>query len=292
MYTEDLITKEFKKVYGKDAKLHEGQLEAIKAVLDGNRVLVVQKTGWGKSLVYFLATKILRAQGKGLTLVFSPLLALMNNQFEAARKFFPEDESIRLYNSSVGSDYKRKTIELLKEDNVDILFVTPESLTNNDFMENVMGEIKEIGFLVIDEAHCISDWGHDFRPDYMNIVKIVDNLTSNDPVLATTATANDRVVNDIASQLRYKNNTKKKMLILRGNLQRESLYIQVIKIPDYKGKLAWLKEHIDDLQKHVGIIYCATINDCQLVAGWLRKCFPDKRIEIYNGQVDKHLRID
>lgn len=292
MYTEDLITKEFKKVYGKDAKLHEGQLEAIKAVLDGNRVLVVQKTGWGKSLVYFLATKILLAQGKGLTLVFSPLLALMNNQFEAARKFFPEDESIRLYNSSVGSDYKRKTIELLKEDNVDILFVTPESLTNNDFMENVMGEIKEIGFLVIDEAHCISDWGHDFRPDYMNIVKIVDNLTSNDPVLATTATANDRVVNDIASQLRYKNNTKKKMLILRGNLQRESLYIQVIKIPDYKGKLAWLKEHIDDLQKHVGIIYCATINDCQLVAGWLRKCFPDKRIEIYNGQVDKHLRID
>lgn len=292
MYTEEQITKEFKKFYGKDAEFHEGQLEAIKAVLAGNRVLVVQKTGWGKSLVYFLATKMMRAQGRGLTLVFSPLLALMNNQFEAARRFFPEDGSIRLYNSSVDSDYKRETIELLKEDRVDILFVTPESLTNNDFMEKVMDEIREIGFLVIDEAHCISDWGHDFRPDYMNIVKIVDNLTSNDPVLATTATANDRVINDIASQLRYKNNTKKEMLILRGNLQRESLYIQVLKIPYYKGKLAWLKEHIDDLQKRVGIIYCATINDCQLVAGWLRKCFPDKRIEIYNGQVDKHLRID
>lgn len=295
MYTEEQITKEFKKFYGKDAEFHEGQLEAIKAVLAGNRVLVVQKTGWGKSLVYFLATKMMRAQGRGLTLVFSPLLALMNNQFEAARKFFPKDESIRLYNSSVGSDYKRETIELLKEDRVDILFVTPESLTNNDFMEKVMDEIREIGFLVIDEAHCISDWGHDFRPDYMNIVKIVDNLTSNDPVLATTATANDRVINDIASQLRYKNNTKKEMLILRGNLQRGSLYIQVIKIADYKGKLAWLKEHIDDLQKRVGgagIIYCATINDCQLVAGWLRNNFADKRIEIYNGQVDKHLRID
>lgn len=295
MYTEEQIINEFKRIYGKDAEFHKGQLEAIKAVLDGNRVLVVQKTGWGKSLVYFLAAKMMRAQGKGLTLVFSPLLALMNNQLESARKFFPKNESIRLYNSSVDSDYKQKTVELLKEGKVDVLFVTPESLTNNDFMKKVMGEIGKIGFLVIDEAHCISDWGHDFRPDYMNIVKIVDNLTSNDPVLATTATANDRVVNDISTQLRYKNDIKKEMLILRGNLQRESLYIQIIRIADYKGKLAWLKEHIDGLQKRVGgagIIYCATINDCKLVAEWLRNSFADKRIEIYNGQVDKNLRVD
>ena len=295
MYTEEQITNEFKKVYGQEAEFHEGQLEAIQAVLAGQRVLVVQKTGWGKSLVYFLATKLLRAQGKGPTLVFSPLIALMNNQFEAARKFFPETTSIRLYNSSVDKDYKNYTVDLLKENKIDVLFITPESLTNEEFNNNILPNIYNIGLLVIDEAHCISDWGHDFRPDYMNIVKITDLLPHDAPVLATTATANDRVINDIETQLRYKNDINNKMLVLWGSLQRESLFIQVVKLADFKAKLAWIKDHVLSLQKRVGgvgIIYCTTINDCKLVASWLQKCYPTERVAIYNGQLNKDLRVE
>lgn len=295
MYTKEQIINEFKKVYGQDAEFHEGQLEAIQAVLAGKRVLVVQKTGWGKSLLYFLATKLLRAKGKGPTLVFSPLIALMNNQFEAARKFFPEAASIRLYNSSVDKDYKNYTADLLKNNKVDVLFITPESLTNEEFNEKILPNIYNIGLLVIDEAHCISDWGHDFRPDYMNIVKITDSLPHDAPVLATTATANDRVINDIETQLRYKNDSNKKMLILRGSLQRESLFIQVVKLADFKAKLAWIKEHVLSLQKQiggVGIIYCTTINDCKLVTAWLQKCYPSERVRIYNGQLNKDLRVE
>jgi len=255
------VTKYLKQAFGRDAEFRDGQLDAILAVLNRKRVLVVQRTGWGKSMIYFLSTKILRSKGCGPTIIISPLLALINNQLNPA-------ERLNLLSRTINSNNQDDWDEIINEiynDNVDILFISPERLANDDFQKKVLNKInKSIGMLVIDEAHCISDWGHDFRPDYRRIVNIVKFLPENVPLLATTATANKRVIEDIKLQL------GKDILIQRGSLVRESLIIQVIHLDRKEERLAWLIENINKING-TGIIYCLTRNDCNIVNKWLNQ---------------------
>lgn len=254
-------TKYLKQAFGKDAEFRDGQLDAILEVLRGKRVLVVQKTGWGKSIIYFLSTKILRATGRGLTIIISPLLALMNNQLDSANKLLLVSRTI----NSNNPDEWNEIIDEIAADKIDILFISPERLVNDDFQRKVLNKItKSIGMLVVDEAHCISDWGHDFRPDYRRIKNIVKFLPSNVPLLATTATANNRVVEDVTNQLG--NN----ILVQRGPLVRESLCIQVIHLNRKEERLAWLVENINKMSG-TGIVYCLTKNDCNIVNKWLNQ---------------------
>ncbi|MBI5244009.1 MAG: RecQ family ATP-dependent DNA helicase [Elusimicrobia bacterium] len=243
----------------RDAQFRERQWECIEALLQRRRLLVVQRTGWGKSMVYFVATKLMREQGMGPTLLISPLLALMRNQIAAARNLGIRAETI---NSSNRDDWDQ--IEgLLHANQVDILLISPERLANDEFRANVLQHIaSRVGFLVVDEAHCISDWGHDFRPDYRRIVRIMQALPNNLPVLATTATANDRVVQDVAVQLGN-------LHVVRGPLIRESLMLQNIWLPSPAARMAWLVENLPRM-KGSGIIYTLTIRDAERVAQWLR----------------------
>ncbi len=177
------------------ADFHDGQFEAIEALVDGGRrALVVQRTGWGKSAVYFVASLLLRRRGAGPTLIVSPLLALMRDQVAAAAR-----AGVRAVAINSANQLEWDTVrEQLAADEVDVLLVSPERLTNPSFRENQLPElIRRTGLLVIDEAHCISDWGHDFRPDYRRIADLITQLPDTVPVLATTATANSRVVHDI-----------------------------------------------------------------------------------------------
>lgn len=245
---------------GEDAQFHTDQWESIDSILNNNKTLVVQKTGWGKSIVYFIATKLLREREKGPTLLISPLLALMRNQIEAAQRIGLNAETINSDNTEEWDMVEQK----LRRGQCDILLLSPERLGNYDFISRVLPAIKGgIGILVVDEAHCISDWGHDFRPDYRRIVRIINSLPPNVPVLATTATANDRVIKDIKEQL------GKDLVIIRGPLTRESLRIQCINLSDQAERLAWLYENITRIEGS-GIIYCLTTADCDKVARWLR----------------------
>lgn len=249
-----------KKSVGRDAEFREDQWEAIEAVLEGKKTLVVEKTGWGKSIVYFIATKLLREKGKGITILISPLLSLMRNQIEAAEKLGLKALTI---NSNNKDEWLSLEMQILRGD-FDLLIISPERLGNPEFRNDVITKIiSNIGMFVVDEAHCISDWGHDFRPDYRRIVRIVKNLPDNVPLLATTATANNRVVNDIKEQLGEELN------IIRGPLIRSSLKIQIIKLEDQSERLAWLYENINNMSGS-GIIYCMTKNDCNKVSKWLR----------------------
>ena len=246
------------KMFGEDAQFREDQYEAIEKVLTEKRMLVVEKTGWGKSVVYFIATKLLRDRGMGPTILISPLLSLMRNQIENANKLGLSAFSI---NSETMED-KPSIICALRSDSCDILLISPERLANKEDMELILNNIpKGIGMFVVDEAHCISDWGHDFRPDYRRIVAMVKSMPPNVPILATTATANQRVIDDIVEQLGNIN-------VLRGSLMRESLAIQVIKLKDQAERLAWLSENIPNMPGS-GIVYCLTKRDTEKVASWL-----------------------
>lgn len=256
----DNLLYELRQCYGPDAEFRDGQEEAICGILQGKRSLVVQKTGWGKSLVYFLATKILRKRSMGITLIISPLLALMNNQIDSASQLGLHVETI---NSSNKEEWNTIT-EKLEKNEVDALIISPERLSNDEFKRMMADQIAvQLGLFVVDEAHCISDWGHDFRPDYRRIIDIVNMLPSNIPVLATTATANDRVVEDIKEQLGHE------LLISRGSLMRESLSIQVIRLNTKEERLAWILDNVERLPG-TGIIYCLTANDCRLINKWLQ----------------------
>lgn len=246
-----------KKIYGENATFREGQYEAIIATLKNKRTLVVQKTGWGKSLVYFISTKILRGKGNGVTLVISPLLVLMENQKLAAETLGLKCEKI---NSQLNSAEKQEVIEKIKNNMVDLVFITPESLFIKEFQENLPD--IDIGLMVIDEAHCISDWGHDFRLKYGNIYKILKILPDNVPILATTATANNRVIEDLEKQL------GNEVFISRGKLMRNSLSIQVLELEEIEERYAWILENINKLPG-TGIIYCLTQRDCQNLADFL-----------------------
>lgn len=237
-----------------------GQWEAVEALLKRERLLLVQRTGWGKSLVYFLATRLLRDSGAGFTLLVSPLLALMRNQIEAARRLGIRAETI----NSTNKDDWDAIADALRRDQVDLLLVSPERLGNVEFVkECLLPMAGRVGLLVVDEAHCISDWGHDFRPDYQRIVRILQALPPNLPVLATTATANNRVVMDIERQL------GPKLRVVRGPLSRESLRLQNLHIPSKAARLAWLARYVPKMPGS-GVIYTLTIHDAVQVAEWLQ----------------------
>ncbi len=244
------------------ADFRDGQREAIEALcVRRERVLVVQRTGWGKSAVYFVATSILRGQGLGPTLLVSPLLALMRNQILAASRLGLRCMTV---NSSTDTTVA-ELAERLAADDVDLVLVSPERLANPEFAAAVMPVLGERpGLVVIDEVHCISDWGHDFRPDYRRIGRLVATFGSGVvPVLGCTATANDRVVHDVAEQLGATLTT------FRGPLGRDGLALGVLQLPGQTERLAWLVQHVPQMPGS-GIVYCLTVRDTEVVADWLR----------------------
>jgi ATP-dependent DNA helicase RecQ len=247
---------------GPTADFRSAQLEAIEALVVGRRrVLVVQRTGWGKSAVYFVATRLLRARGAGPTLLVSPLLGLMRNQIDAGER--GGVRTVRIASDNV-ADWE--PIEAaIDADRVDLLLVSPERFANQSFRDTVLPKIAaRSGLFVIDEAHCISDWGHDFRPDYRRLARVLDLLPPGVPVLCTTATANDRVVADIVDQL------GQDLVLLRGPLDRESLALDVIHLPSQAERLAWLAQAIPTLPG-TGIVYALTIDDARRTADWLAR---------------------
>ena len=256
-----------------DAEFREGQEEAIRHIVSGNgRLLVVQKTGWGKSFVYFIATKLLREGGMGPALLISPLLALMRNQIAAAERMGVRAETI----NSDNQDHWERVERAVGRNEVDILLISPERLANERFRTEVLGKIADkIALLVIDEAHCISDWGHDFRPHYRLIERIVGTLPSNLRLLATTATANNRVIDDLTKVL------GPNLKISRGDLNRPSLALQTIRLPTQAVRLAWLAEQLPALPGH-GIIYTLTVRDAEQVSEWLRSRGLD--VAAYTGE--------
>ncbi|HVV18072.1 MAG TPA: RecQ family ATP-dependent DNA helicase, partial [Pseudonocardiaceae bacterium] len=251
---------------GDGAALRPDQWAAIRAlVVDRRRALVVQRTGWGKSAVYFLATALLREQGVGPTLIVSPLLALMRNQVAAAARAGVHAATINSANTEAWQDVQRD----VTEGRVDVLLVSPERLNNPDFRDAVLPSLTaSTGLLVVDEAHCVSDWGHDFRPDYRRLRTLLADLPDGVPVLATTATANDRVIHDVADQLRIGGGTD--ALVLRGALDRESLRLSVTHLPNNQTRLAWLAERLAELPGS-GIVYTLTVAAADEVAAFLRE---------------------
>ena len=263
------------------ATFRSGQREAIEAVTAlGGRALVVQRTGWGKSAVYFIATKILRERGTGPTVIVSPLLALMRNQIEAASRLSLTAETV---NSSNRDDWE-DVFTAIDNNKIDILLISPERLNNPKFRSDILPDLlNRLGLLVIDEAHCISDWGHDFRPDYRRLQRIVEALPPSTPVLGTTATANNRVIEDVEEQL------GSNLTVIRGTLDRPSLQLQVIDMPDKADRMAWLAQTIPDLDG-AGIVYTLTISDAKRVARFLKKQEIDA--EAYWGKSETEDRLD
>ncbi|GAA2448450.1 RecQ family ATP-dependent DNA helicase [Streptomyces macrosporus] len=249
------------------ARLRTDQWRAVEAlVVERRRTLVVQRTGWGKSAVYFVATALLRERGSGPTVIVSPLLALMRNQVEAAER---AGIHARTINSSNTEEWEAVHAEVAAGE-VDVLLVSPERLNNPDFRDQVLPKLAATtGLLVVDEAHCISDWGHDFRPDYRRLRTMLAELPPGVPVLATTATANARVTADVAEQLGTGEGTAD-ALVLRGPLDRESLRLGVLHLPDAAHRLAWLDSHLDELPGS-GIVYTLTVSAAEEVAAFLRQ---------------------
>lgn len=262
-----------------EAEFHPGQFEAISALVDeGRRALVVQRTGWGKSAVYFVATALLRARGAGPTLLVSPLLALMRDQVSAAERAGVRAAAINSATAEEWDDIEGR----LARDEVDVLLVSPERLNNPRFREQQLpGILARMGLLVIDEAHCISDWGHDFRPDYRRIAALLAGLERDVPVLATTATANARVVADVVEQL------GQDVLTLRGSLARDSLRLGSLTLPTAQARLAWLATHLRELPGS-GIVYTLTVSAAEDTALLLRDAGIDA--VAYTGRTDPEER--
>ena len=265
---------------GPAATLRDDQWTAIRALVqDRRRALVVQRTGWGKSAVYFTATALLRSRGSGPSVIVSPLLALMRNQIEAAGR---AGIRARTVNSANTDEWDQVYAEVAAGD-VDVLLVSPERLNNPGFRDLVLPKlIAAAGMLVVDEAHCISDWGHDFRPDYRRLRTLLDSLPPGVPVLATTATANARVTRDVAEHL------GDGTLVLRGSLDRASLHLAVVRLPAAQQRLAWLAEHLGELSGS-GIIYTLTVAAAHETASFLRSHGLD--VAAYTGQDDHHERV-
>ena len=264
-----------------DAVFHEGQLEAIQALVDDHRrALVVQRTGWGKSAVYFISTLLLRRRGAGPTLLVSPLLALMRDQVAAAARAGVRAVAINSANPHEWDETRAK----LAADEVDVLLVSPERLNNPRFRDEQLPDlIARMGMLVVDEAHCISDWGHDFRPDYRRLAELIAALPSELPVLATTATANARVVTDVAEQL----GAVGEVLTIRGSLARTSLRLGVLELPTSRDRLGWLLSHLGDLTGS-GIIYTLTVSAAEDTARLLRDA--GHAVRAYTGRTDPEQR--
>ena len=256
------------------ADFRAGQYEAIESLTQQRaRLLVVQRTGWGKSSVYFLTTKLLRERGAGMALLISPLLALMRNQVIAAKRLGVRAATLNSSNKTEWPSVKSR----LRADQIDILLVSPEMLAGDEFRQMVLAESR-ISFFIVDEAHCISDWGHDFRPEYLRITRVLQELPPNIPILATTATANQRVVVDVVSQL------GPQLQVSHGPLVRESLQLQNIALSSKASRLAWLAEQVPQLPGS-GIIYTLTVRDAESVARWLRS----QSVDAYAYHADKAL---
>src|SRR3712207_6196679 len=276
-----------RRLAGDAARLREDQWRAIEAlVVDRRRVLCVQRTGWGKSAVYFVATALLRdgvtaepgEPPAGPTVIVSPLLALMRNQVEAAAR---AGIRARTINSANLDEWDEITAEI-QAGAVDVLLISPERLNNPDFRDNVLpGLAASTGLLVVDEAHCVSDWGHDFRPDYRRLRPFLAGLPGRTPVLATTATANARVTADVAEQLGD-------ALVLRGPLDRESLRLAVLDVPGGAHRLAWLADHLGELPGS-GIIYTLTVAQATETARFLAS--RGYRVAAYSGQTEDADRL-
>jgi ATP-dependent DNA helicase RecQ len=267
-----------------DAVLRDDQWAAIEAlVVERRRSLVVQRTGWGKSAVYFVATLLLRAEGAGPTVIVSPLLALMRNQIAAAERAGIRAVTI----NSTNIEQWEEIQAAVRAGEVDVLLVSPERLNNPGFRDEVLPRLAATcGLLVVDEAHCISDWGHDFRPDYRRIRTLLAELPAGIPVLATTATANARVSADVAEQLATDGSSD--TLVLRGSLDRESLRLGVVRLLTPEQRLAWLADHLAE-QPGSGIVYCLTVAATQQVADYLRSRGHD--VAAYSGQTEPTERL-
>jgi ATP-dependent DNA helicase RecQ len=280
--TEAEATEILRRLTGRDdAVFHEGQLEAISALVDDHRrALVVQRTGWGKSAVYFIATLLLRRRGAGPTLLVSPLLALMRDQVAAAARAGVRAVAI---NSANPHEWEQ-TRAALAADEVDILLVSPERLNNPRFRDEQLPALMErMGMLVVDEAHCISDWGHDFRPDYRRLAELIDRLPDDLPVLATTATANERVVTDVVEQL----GATEHVTTIRGSLARTSLRLGVLELPSSRERLGWLLSNLGALPGS-GIIYALTVSAADDTARLLREA--GHVVRSYTGRTDPEQR--
>ncbi|MEV7195572.1 RecQ family ATP-dependent DNA helicase [Streptomyces sp. NPDC093510] len=268
---------------GGSARLREDQWQAVAALVrERRRALVVQRTGWGKSAVYFVATALLRRRGAGPTVIISPLLALMRNQVESAARAGIQARTI---NSANPEEWDAIYGEVERGE-TDVLLVSPERLNSVDFRDQVLPKLAATtGLLVVDEAHCISDWGHDFRPDYRRLRSMLTELPEGVPVLATTATANARVTADVAEQL---GTGAGEALVLRGPLDRESLRLGVVQLPDAAHRLAWLAEHLDELQGS-GIIYALTVAAAEEATAFLRQ--RGFQVASYTGRTENADRL-
>ena len=264
-----------RRLAGPAARLRDDQWTAIEALVGGRRrVLLVQRTGFGKSAVYFVATSLLRRQGAGPTVIVSPLLALMRNQVEAAAGAGIRAATINSANVTEWADITKS----VGAGDVDVLLVSPERLNNPEFRDDVLPQLAATcGLLVVDEAHCVSDWGHDFRPDYRRIRTFLAALADGVPVLATTATANERVSADVAEQL------GQAAIVLRGPLDRESLRLGALRLPSPAHRLAWLAAHLGDLPGS-GIIYTLTVAATEEVTGYLRD--RGYQVSAYSGRTE------
>jgi ATP-dependent DNA helicase RecQ len=267
-----------------DAVFREGQDAAVSALVErSQRALVVQRTGWGKSAVYFVSTALLRRRGAGPTLLVSPLLALMRDQVAAAARAGIRAVEISSANMTEWDDIAAR----LAADDVDVLLVSPERLTNPRFREEQLpGLVARCGLVVVDEAHCVSDWGHDFRPDYRRIRDLLGTLPAGTPVLATTATANERVVADVAEQLGAGG---VEVTTVRGPLSRDSLRLGVLRLPSDRARLAWLASHLGDLPGS-GIVYTLTVAAAEETANLLRDA--GHEVRSYTGRLDDADRKD
>ncbi|MGH8828271.1 MAG: RecQ family ATP-dependent DNA helicase, partial [Jiangellaceae bacterium] len=265
------------------AQFREGQWEAVRDLVEHRRrVLVVQRTGWGKSAVYFVATGLLRARGAGPTVIVSPLLALMRDQIAAAERAGVRAVTINSANAEAWGEVAKA----LADDTVDVLLVSPERLNNPRFRaEQLPALAASAGLIVVDEAHCVSDWGHDFRPDYRRIRDLLDTLPQGTPVLATTATANARVVADVAEQL---GSGGAEVTTLRGSLARASLRLGVLRLDSADDRLGWLVAHLGELPGS-GIIYTLTVAAADDTAEFLREA--GHRVLAYTGRMDTADRI-
>ena len=258
-----------------DATFRPDQEEAIQHVVEGRgRLIVVQATGWGKSFVYFIAIRLLRESGSGPALLISPLLSLMRNQIKAANAMGVCAERLSSDNKDQWSEVEKK----LDRDQVDILLITPEGFNNRYFRSEILPRIDErTSMLVIDECHCISDWGHDFRPKYRQIDQIARALPPNIRLLGTTATANDRVAEDLHQVL------GPGLTIKRGPLVRPSITLQTVRLRQQSQRLAWLAQVLPRLPGF-GIIYTLTVRDTEIVADWLRS--RKLNVKPYTSRVD------
>lgn len=273
------LSDRLEKIYGSGAVFHEGQKEAIVDLISGKKIIVVQSTGWGKSLVFFLVAKMLRDLGKGPVVIISPLLSLMEDQQkkDEVKKQKLTLEFINSTNKPEWSDIYEK----IRKNKVDAIMIAPEKLDNPKFLDEMESIIPKVSMFVIDEAHCISDWGHDFRPDYMRILSFVDKLKKGTPILATTATANDRVIEDIKAQIVKKGEN---LIIHRGVLDRTNFKIDILDLGTNERKMDWLYRNLPKLTvKHPGIIYCLTRSACNSVT---------KKLQEHNINAEKyHARL-